>query len=56
MLEHFSLLNPLGLYSPPLAANSSYRRKPVSRKPAWIPCQARNDGKEEGDTPLLAAV
>jgi len=24
--------NPFGLYSPPLAANSSYRRKPVSRK------------------------
>jgi hypothetical protein len=44
-------LNPFGLYSPPLAANLSYRRKPVSRKPDWIPCQARNDGPGEKTIP-----
>jgi len=34
----------------------SYRRKPVSRGPDWIPCQARNDGpRTEDDTPQLAA-
>jgi hypothetical protein len=38
-------LESLGVHSPRLAANSSYRRKPVSRKPDWIPCQARNDGQ-----------
>jgi len=37
-------LESYGVHSPRLAANSSYRRKPVSRKPDWIPCQARNDG------------
>jgi len=49
----------LGLYSPPPAANASYRRKPVSRKPDWIPpyrvrgrlSQARNDGPGEKAIP-----
>ena len=36
-------LNPFGLYSPPLAASSSFRRKPESRRPDWIPHQVRND-------------
>ena len=49
-------LNSLRVHSPRLAANSSYRRKPVSRKADWIPCQARNDeARGEEDTPLLAA-
>ena len=44
------------MHSPRLAAKSSYRRKPVSRKADWIPCQVRNDGaRGEEDTPLLAA-
>jgi len=30
-------LNPLGVHSPRLAASSSYRRKPVSMGPDWIP-------------------
>ncbi len=34
-----------GFNSPRLAAISSYRRKPVSRKSSRIPCQARNDGQ-----------
>ncbi len=34
---------PFGLYSPPLAASSSFRRKPESRRPDWIPHQVRND-------------
>ena len=38
-----SNLNPFGLYSPPLAASSSFRRKPESRRPDWIPHQVRND-------------
>jgi len=37
------VLNPFGLYSPPLAASSSFRRKPESRRPDWIPHQVRND-------------
>jgi hypothetical protein len=41
----------LRVHSPRLAANSSYRRKPVSRKPDWIPCQARNDGLGEKGIP-----
>ena len=36
-------INPFGLYSPPLAASSSFRRKPESRRPDWIPHQVRND-------------
>jgi len=52
-------LDLFGLYSPPLAANSSYRRKPVSRKPDWIPPyqirgrlrQARNGGPGEKTIP-----
>ena len=40
------VLNPLEVHSSRLAASSSYRRKPVSRGPDWIPCQARNDGPE----------
>jgi len=44
------------VHSPRLAAKASYRRKPVSRKADWIPCQVRNDGvRGEEDTPLLAA-
>jgi len=39
------------VHSPRLAASSSYRRKPVSRKPDWIPCQARNDGPEQKTIP-----
>jgi hypothetical protein len=38
------MFNVSGEHSARLAANSSYRRKPVSRKSYWIPCQARNDG------------
>src|SRR4030042_3278621 len=54
----------LWVHSPRLVANSSYRRKPVSRKWYWIPpypvrgrvSQARNDiPRTETDTPLLAA-
>ena len=41
----------LGVHSPRLAANSSYRQKPVSRKPDWIPCQAWNDGPGEKTIP-----
>ena len=39
------------VHSPRLAASSSYRRKPVSRKPDGIPCQARNDGPEQKTIP-----
>jgi len=39
------------VHSPRLAASSSYRRKPVSRNPDWIPCQARNDEPEEKTIP-----
>ena len=39
------------VHSPRLAASASYRRKPVSRKPDWIPCQARNDGPEQKTIP-----
>ena len=45
------IMNPLGVHSPQLAASSSYRRKPVSRGPDWIPCQARNDGPEQKTIP-----
>jgi hypothetical protein len=38
-----SSLNPFGVYSPPLAASSSFRRQPESRRPDWIPHQVRND-------------
>jgi len=41
----------LRVHSPRLAASSSYRRKPVSRKPDWIPCQARNDGPGQKTIP-----
>ncbi|GEM_PF-2213024 len=37
--------------TPRRAASSSYRRKPVSRGPDWIPCQARNDGPEQKTIP-----
>ncbi len=39
------------VHSPRLAASSSYRRMPVSRGPDWIPCQARNDGREQETIP-----
>ena len=50
-----------GVHSPRLAAKSSYRRKPVSRKPEWIPpyqirgrlSLARNDGPMKEDDRLL---
>ena len=41
----------MGVHSPRLAVSSSYRRKPVSRRPDWIPCQARNDGREHKTIP-----
>ncbi len=51
MLAGPRLLNPMRVHSPRLAASSSYRRKPVSRRPGWIPCQARNDGREQETIP-----
>ena len=39
------------VHSPRLAASSSYRRKPVSRKPDWISCLARNDGPDQKTIP-----
>jgi len=39
------------VHSPRLAASSSYRRKPVSRKPDSIPCLARNDGPDQKTIP-----
>src|SRR5574337_1183468 len=59
LLSHtrYPLLALLGFHSPRLVASSSYRRKPLSRWPDWIPCQApacacphadrRNDGPEQ---------
>ncbi len=42
--ERYKDFIPFRVDTPRLAASSSYRRKPVSRGPDWIPCQARNDG------------
>jgi len=42
---------PFRVDTPRLAASTSYRRKPVSRGPDWIPCQARNDGPEQKTIP-----
>ena len=42
---------PLRVDTPRLAASSSYRRKPVSRGPDWIPYQARNDGPGQKTIP-----
>ena len=48
-------LNLFGVHSLRLAANSSYRQKPVFRKSYWFPCQARNDDtRSEDDTPPQA--
>ena len=44
------VLNPLGVHSPRLAANSSYRRKPVSRGPDWIPPPVRGRHVKHGMT------
>ena len=58
------VLNLQGIHSPRLAACSSYRRKPVSRGPDWIPPyqQVRGrrvkhgmTGRTEDDTMRLAA-
>jgi hypothetical protein len=50
-VQDFPHFIPLRVDTPRLAASSSYRRKPVSRGPDWIPCQARNDGPEQKTIP-----